>query len=161
MRIAHSFTRRLIGPLCLLSAFLTLVALPGGQVSAARQHQQVAQITYFTATVIQGPDKGLSMTGKMELQLAPSGAFTGTLVRTKGSALKVSGQISGAAFNIVILLGGGKAVFGSGSAMGDILNGNGAAGGLFTGPSKLDVGSWGTCYGIHTSSGTCYGIYVD
>jgi hypothetical protein len=158
MHVMRRSLLRLCGVALLVCGLLVSLPTAGSHVLAANPYQKTIDISYFSAKVLQGPDKGLSLAGTMHLTVDPSGSFTGTFVRANGPSLSVLGQISGHAFNVAILLGNQKAIFGSGTLVGGLSGG--AAGGLFTGPADTDLGHWAVCIGVHTSDGTCYGINI-
>jgi hypothetical protein len=99
----------------------------------------------FEAGIYSGPDKGMMLNGKLELNVS-AGKATGTLTSADGQQTPVSGQIGGQAINLVFKLGEKRYLFGVGTSVSDFSECGGAAGGPLVGPAPGDSGDWG--YGI-------------
>jgi hypothetical protein len=96
----------------------------------------------FEATVHQGPNAGLAVTGNLQIQISPSGQLSGALVRSDGVQIIASGQTIGQAINMFFDLGNGQQLFGVGTLSNNIQMCQGVAGGPLTGPKPGDSGDW-------------------
>ena len=101
----------------------------------------------FEATVHQGKNAGLSLVGKLSLQIQPSGSISGALATDDNLNVLVTGYAINQALNMVFDLGNGQYIFGVGSAQNDIRACKGVAGGPFTGPEPGDSGDWSYAIG--------------
>src|SRR6266545_5409727 len=96
----------------------------------------------FEATVHQGPDAGLSVTGDLQIAIDPSGHITGALVRSDGLQVVASGQTVGQAISMVFQLAKDQTIFGVGALTDDPRICTGVGGGPLTGPKPGDSGDW-------------------
>ena len=97
----------------------------------------------FVETVYQGPDKGLSLRGDLHLEADATGSVTGTLEQSQGPDVKVVGQVTGRAINLVFDLGNHQLLFGVGTLQHPLAQCKSPAGGSFAGPKAPDIGTWG------------------
>jgi hypothetical protein len=99
----------------------------------------------FTATVRQGPDEGLVLSGDLHLTWDATGAAMGELT-TADATLMVGGQITGRAVNLIIQQGEDGWIFGVGTALNTFdQDCGGVLGGPFSGPAEGDLGDWIGC----------------
>jgi hypothetical protein len=127
---------------------LTLVLVACGSTDPSSPSSGAASFSctfkQFSATVYQGPDRGLSVQGQLTLQVNQTGSLSGTLKQTSGPDVSVVGQADGRAINLVFNLGQNRLLFGVGTLQQDIHSCAGAAGGPLVGPNGPDSGNWGT-----------------
>jgi hypothetical protein len=97
---------------------------------------------HFTATVLQGPDRGTTLTGTLQLRVVATGAISGTLTPTVGTALPVTGQLNGRLIGLYFNLAAGKNIFGTGVVGYDRFQKRTVLGGTFAGPSDTSTGVW-------------------
>ena len=166
-----STTRRALLPLAtglLLLAVLTLVV---GRTVAASGSQAGSRVTVhypFTATVLQGPDRGLSLAGTLQLTIQrPSGYITGRLLPRTGASVPVQGQLHGQLIGLYFNLGKGRNIFGTGMVGYDRYAKKNVLGGTFNGPSDRSTGVWrvvivgftyktgGCIEGLDAGNGSC------
>ncbi|MBX3083684.1 MAG: hypothetical protein KF716_18770 [Anaerolineae bacterium] len=136
---------------------LVLVALLSGAYLALQParvtHADAAAsctLEYFRADVAQGPNKGLSLLGKLKLDIDSNGGVTGALTPDGGGAdIKVAGQVNGRAINLAFEVAQAdqptRYIFGVGSAWNDVKDCNSVLGGPFAGPDSGDLGDWLSC----------------
>jgi len=96
----------------------------------------------FEARVVQGPDLGTTLAGRLALEINPAGSLNGVLVGNDGTQINVVGQATGRAVNLVFDLGGGLNVFGVGTAQQPVDACQGVMGGPFAGPHPGSTGDW-------------------
>lgn len=96
----------------------------------------------FEATVHQGPNAGLAVSGELQIQIDASGHLSGALVRPDGVQVVASGQTIGQAINMLFDLGNGQELFGVGTLSNDLQMCQGLGGGPLTGPKPGDSGDW-------------------
>jgi hypothetical protein len=96
----------------------------------------------FEATVHQGPDAGLAVSGALQVQIDASGHLSGALVRSDGVQVIASGQTIGQAINMLFDLGNDQQLFGVGTLSTDLHMCQGVGGGPLTGPKPGDSGDW-------------------
>lgn len=107
-------------------------------------------LEYFRADVAQGPNKGLSLLGKLTLNIDANGGVTGALTPDGGSAeIKVAGQVNGRAINLAFDVSQTDKpnwyIFGVGTAWNAVKDCNSVLGGPFAGPDAGDLGDWLSC----------------
>ena len=138
MRVSHPLPRILV-PLMVAAALGIAPTYPRISHAAAGT---VMVLGSFEATVHQGPDVGLSLTGTLTLRSDSHGTLMGQLVPQHGHAVPVSGQLNGVAINLVFYTGHGQHIFGTGTFGQE----PGAAavfvGGPLVGPKAADAGAW-------------------
>ncbi len=100
----------------------------------------------FEATVRQGPDLGLTLTGQLGMTIDSLGQLRGALTTEGGDAIAVSGQVNQQAINLVFTVGEEQYVFGTGTGTAPIYSCTGTMGGPFAGPQPGDLGDWVTCF---------------
>lgn len=111
--------------------------------TAASSKTVTRLLGHFEATVYGGPDRGLTLRGTLRLRVPRSGGgAVGTLTRKNGSVVPVSGQIQGHAVNLFFQVGGGRHIFGVGTAGYDSSQKRWAVGGPLVGPRRGDSGDW-------------------
>jgi len=115
----------------------------------------------FEGTVYQGPDKGLSLTGLLKLRATKDGALIGLLVPKHGPAVMITGQLNGAAINLVFYLGKGKHVFGAGTLAHDPGTMSLVIGGPLVGPSDGDSGAWDIISSLKQAASDFYQGFKD
>lgn len=126
----------------------TAAGVPAARAATLHQPAKVLVLMAdFKATVYQGPDRGLTLKGELHLRLRPSGRLFGTLQRKPRRAVRVTGQLTGQAINLVLILGPKRIVYGVGAIAEDIRSKRGERlmipmGGPFVGPKDPDFGSW-------------------
>ncbi len=134
-----------------LTLFVSAVLLIGALIAACDsapatqapiQAAVDCQIPHFEATVRQGPNAGLTLAGSLHIQADPSGSATATLTQANGPEIKAVGQVNGRAINLAFDVGGGRTVYGVGTAQNDIHQCTGDMGGPFAGPDAGDSGDW-------------------
>jgi hypothetical protein len=119
----------------------------------------------FEATIHRGPDAGLMVQGVLQLGHNKSNEVMGQVVRKRGSAIPVSGQLNGLAINLVFYLGHGQHVFGVGTVGQDPGMKHWFMGGPLVGPKPGDSGDWflastGTL-NIYPPSGGVVNIFIE
>jgi hypothetical protein len=92
---------------------------------------------HFEAVVDQGPDKGLTLAGELVVSVDANGGMTGTLKSAGEAEVAVVGQVTGRAINLALDLGGGRAMFGTGTLFQPISECAGTAGGPLVGPEAV------------------------
>jgi hypothetical protein len=115
----------------------------------------------FDVIIYEGPSAQIApvlLAGVLTVKVDPSGGFTGALTPFSGQSsvafgglavsdphsVPVAGQITGRAYSMVMDLGNGKHIFGTGAALNDLsreLN-VGLVGGPAVGPETGDRGDW-------------------
>jgi hypothetical protein len=96
----------------------------------------------FSATVRHGPDKGLSVSGRMRLMVAQSGSINGAVVAL-GRALLFTGAAQGNTMQIALSARNGLQMKGVGIATAPIHGcADVPASGSLTGPRTTDTGDW-------------------
>ncbi len=149
----HSFSLILATLLVLATAFVGITPMVAGRALARVQIKAGTGISGgFSATIYQGPDKGMTLVGELELTASSSGRLTGKLVRNSGTSLPVSGQLTGLAISLVFYLPGGKHIFGVGTFGQDPTSKQWAVGGPLVGPGKGDSGDWDVCLRCTTTT---------
>jgi hypothetical protein len=129
--------------LVLVTAFAGITPMAAGRALARVQLKTGTSIAGgFSATIYQGSDKGKTFVGQLELTASSGGRLTGKLVRNSGTAIPVSGQLTGVAINLVFYLPGSKHIFGVGTFGQDPTSKQWAVGGPLVGPGKGDSGDW-------------------
>jgi hypothetical protein len=97
----------------------------------------------FAATIRSGPDAGKALAGTLALVAGAGGAIDrGYLFRREGGSLRVVGQATGRAINLLIDTGTGENVYGVGSLEQPLDQCAGEMGGPFVGPRSGDAGDW-------------------
>jgi hypothetical protein len=99
---------------------------------------------HFEAAVDQGPDKGLTLAGELVVGVDANGGMTCTLKPADGAEVVVVGQVTGRAINLALDLGGGTAMFGTGTLFNPISECRGTAGGPLVGPEAVATGDGGS-----------------
>jgi hypothetical protein len=107
-------------------------------------------LEYFRADVAQGPNKGLSLLGKLKLDIDADGSVTGVLTPDNGGAnVKVVGTVNGRAINLAFEIISAdqptRYIFGVGTAWNNVKDCNSVLGGPFAGPDTGDLGDWLSC----------------
>ena len=107
-------------------------------------------LEYFRADVAQGPNKGLSLLGKLTLEIDANGGVMGALMPDAGGAdIKVAGQVNGHAINLAFEIAQAdqmtRYIFGVGTAWNAVKDCNSVLGGPFAGPDAGDLGDWLSC----------------
>ena len=146
------------GSLLLLIAIFTLAwasARAATPQQAAKLHIIAGIKEPFTATVLQGPDRGLALTGTLRVQILSSGVITGTLRAKSRLPLPVTGQLKGQLIALYFNLGKDRNIFGTGILGYDRFAKHNVIGGTFTGPSDLSTGVWEVHYLETTAAGGC------
>jgi len=123
---------------------LAMLGLVPNMVSAGADVDVV--VGDFEATIHQGPNAGLSMVGKLTLEVDEGGDLLGVL-QVNGGKIDVTGRVTGGAIEILLHLGDGSAVFGIGS-LPDGLSAGAVITGVAIGPSRGDKGDWELCIPI-------------
>jgi len=120
--------------------------LPGPAVlAAARTPDLSCPAKPFSADVLSGPDRDLSLVGR--LSIAVGGRVTGTL-RTAAGAVPVTGSVSGGSLRLVFHLRSGLRMTGVGVSKVPITDCAGLPRrGTATGPRHGDTGRWGYAIG--------------
>lgn len=90
----------------------------------------------FTGTVDRGPSKGTTLTGDLNIAVAPDGRFDGGLVTDAGE-VPVEGRLVAGNLSITFILGQESFIFGIGQ-----VRDNGSVRGSFIGPQAGDSGRW-------------------
>ncbi len=119
--------------------------------AAQNTHTTVCEIPSFEAAVHVGSDAGLSLAGTLLLEVT-DGSAEGTMTRDDGTSLPLVGQVTGRAISLVIDLGDGQYIFGTGASWNDFLSCDSVGGGTFTGPNPGDLGDWGYAIGGRSNS---------
>lgn len=115
----------------------------------------------LTVTIHEGPSAAsgpVTLSGKLKVKIDPDGGFTGALTPPDGQSsivfgnlqvedptrISVVGQINGRAFNLVLDLGNGKNIYGSGTSKNDLskVRDAGGIGGAAVGPESGDRDDW-------------------
>jgi hypothetical protein len=116
---------------------------------------------HLEVTIHEGPSAisgPVTLSGNLRLKIDPSGGFTGVLTPSEGQSsvifgnlsvedptrIDVVGQINGRAFNLILELGNGKRIYGSGTMKNDLskVKDAGGIGGTATGPESGDRDDW-------------------
>ena len=148
---ARGSRRQTMGRVAGIGAALLTVAGMGGEGALAAPSPvatpRAADIAgNFSATIYQGPDRGLTLQGLLELTGGQGGRLSGRLTPASGAAVPVSGQLTGTAISLVFYLPGGKQVFGVGAIGQDPDSKRWVAGGPLVGPGPGDSGDWSICF---------------
>ncbi|MGO9903769.1 MAG: hypothetical protein ACLP0J_29815 [Solirubrobacteraceae bacterium] len=97
------------------------------------------------AEIRQGPDTGLSLSGRYTLRISPSGNFTGALT-TKSGRVAMTGQAIRRAVNWIFTLSGGRHLYVAGTSLNPLRTCTAANQphfwGVATGPRFGDLGVW-------------------
>ena len=101
----------------------------------------------FEATVHDGPNKGTAVQGNLKLKIDESGSASGVVEQSGGPAVRAAGQVDGRAISLAMDLGGGRTLYGTGAALGEISDCKGEMGGSLSGPERGDSGDWGYALG--------------
>jgi hypothetical protein len=138
VRVRTSFVVVLLVILAVVATYQTqaLASRPAAKGSTLKN------VGSFRATVYLGPDHGLALAGELRLAWTNTGALTGMLVPKRGAAVPLSGQVDGAAINLIFYLGQGKHIFGVGTIGRDPGAKHGVMGGPLVGPRTGDSGDW-------------------
>ncbi len=108
-----------------------------------QQQQSQVCMRQFEMTVRQGPSAGLQLAGTLVLNVEPSGSINkGSLVLESGGEVRVTGQVTGRAINLLFDIGDGRLLFGVGTLENYISLCTGAMGGPLVGPRPGDLGDW-------------------
>ena len=154
--------RRTLTALAALLLLLALLAAARGQAAAVRPARGAAPLLLngaFTATVVQGPERGLVLTGILRLQVGAHGSLTGTLDRKTREPIRATGQLKGQLIGLYFNLGKGRNIFGTGVLGYDSLQRRNVIGGTFSGPSEPSSGVWDELvYGVKGPGGCLVGI---
>ena len=149
-------TRR-IG-LTTVAILLLSTVLPtfGDQATAVARPQVAPRLPRdqpFQARVLQGPDRGMVLSGSLTLRMGSSGNLTGTLRLKSGTVVAVTGQVKGQLIGLFFNLATGKNIFGTGVIGYDRFQKKHVIGGTFTGPRDTSMGVWE--YASQTAEGGC------
>ena len=123
---------------------VALVALAFSASSLAQNNMQPAYSLNFDASVRQGPDKGLSLKGKLTFNVDEDGTVTGKLTQKNGKVFKMSGQAYGRMVTMAFYVKDKGFIYGSGMFL-EKLDGKFSglrAGGTLSGPREGDLGDW-------------------
>ncbi len=138
----HSLTGGLVRAALVACSVAAIAMATMASASTGHGSVQIEQFSNFRATVYRGPDAGLSLTGRITLDVGPTGRFSGSLHRNHGATLPVSGQITGAAINAIFYLGSEKHIFAEGTFGKDPDRPHVFVGGALVGPGPGDSGDW-------------------
>ena len=140
---------RRLGVYASVAGLAALLAVPLAAPAAPRSAHAAAQCGpgNFTADIRSGPDRDLSVTGKLSITLASSGRITGALVHY-GKRLPVTGKAKGRTFRLAVHLRSGRTMRGIGTGSGTISTcADIPRAGTATGPRRGDSGVWGYALG--------------
>lgn len=170
---------RVPGVILLLSAFLVILAGCGADSQASTTTtaapaatptvSDVGNVSFpFSATAVQGPESGKSIKGDLKFKLRSNGAFDGSIENATGDlaagqkTIPVSGSMKGQLIGLVVKVGDGKSIFGSGIISYNSSDKSNELGGTFTGPSDTTIGVWrGKLINALPTGGCIEGILVE
>jgi hypothetical protein len=125
-----------------IATVLTIFAANGGGAAAVPAGAQNCTLKNLIATIRIGPDKGFTLSGSANLQIASSGSISGSLAQPNRAPGNVVGQANGRAINLVFSLADGRQVFSTGTLVNDIRVCQGLMRGPVVGPRQGDIGDW-------------------